>query len=232
MVFCSAVIHLIVYFFLLAFHFPAHFKEAPVYYVDVVNLPVANPQAGTPSRGESPSLPSLPAAPPPREMTLPAKAPARQATATPQKRPEASETAKEFEDRIARLEREAAARHEAAAIDALRKRGGTKGPVGMPGAKGTEAGSDYASYIKSRLEDEFRSTIAYESKAPEVYVKLVINSFGRITRQQIVKSSRDKIFEDAVFRTIAKAERNFRPPPSGTQFEITIKFSPQGIGKQ
>ncbi len=164
-------------------------------------------------------------------MTLPAKPSAKQPITAPPKKPEAAETVREFEKRMEQLEHTAAARHEAAALEALRRRGGSRGPVGMPGAKGTEAGSDYASYIKSRLEDEFRSTIAYESKAPEVYVKLVINSFGRIVRQQIVKSSRDKLFEDSVARTIAKAERNFRPPPGGTQFEITVKFSPQGIGK-
>jgi colicin import membrane protein len=163
-------------------------------------------------------------------MTLPAKPPARETAATPPKKPD--ESAREFEERIARLEHEAAARETAAAIEALRKRGASKGPVGMPGATGTEAGSDYASYIKSRLEDEFRSTIAYQSKNPEAYVKLVISPSGRIVRQQIVKSSRDKVFEDSVFRSIVKAERNFRPPPSGNQFEITVKFSPQGIGKQ
>jgi colicin import membrane protein len=231
MVCFSAIIHLFVYFFLLEFHFPAHFKEAPVYYVDILDLPVAHPQAGTPSQGTSPSPPSPPAAPVPREMILPAKPPARQTAAIPPKKPEATETAREFEERIARMEHEAAARHEAAAIEALRKKGATRGPVGMPGATGTEAGSDYASYIKSRLEDEFKSTIAYQSKNPEVYVKLVISPPGRIIRQQIVKSSKDKLFEDSVFRSIVKAERNFRPPPSGNQFEITVKFSPQGIGK-
>ena len=232
MVCYSAIVHLVVFFFLLEFHFPAHFKEAPVYYVDLLDLPVAHPQAGTPSQAASPSPPSPPAAPAPREMTLPAKPPPRQTAATPPQKPEATETAKEFEERIARLERETAARQTAAAIEALRKRGAARGPVGMPGATGTEAGSDYASYIKSRLEDEFKSTISYQSKRPEVYVNLVISPAGRIVRQQIVKSTKDKVFEDSVYRSIVKAERNFRPPPSGNQFEITVKFSPQGIGKQ
>ena len=48
MVCWSAIAHLIVWFFLLNFSFPTHFPEAPVYYVDVVNLPVAHPQAGMP----------------------------------------------------------------------------------------------------------------------------------------------------------------------------------------
>ena len=232
MVCCSAVIHLIVYFFLLEFHFPTRFKEAPVYYVDIMNLPVANPQAGSPEKAEGPPTPSPPAAPVPREMIMPAKPPAGPKPAPPQKKPEAAEPAREFEERIARLEREAAARHQAATIEALRKKVTAGGPVGMPGGKGSEAGSDYSSYIRSRLEDEFKATIAFQSKNPEVLIRLVINQNGRVIRQQIIKSSRDKLFEDSVFRAILNAEKNFQPPPSGNQFAIDVKFSPQGIGKK
>jgi len=232
MVCYSVIIHIIVSVFLLKFHFPAHFKEAPVYYVDILDLPVANPQAGMPSRSETPQ-PSPPASiPEPREMTLPTKQAAKQSASTQPKRPETTTAARDFEERIARLEREAAARHEAAAIDALRKKGASQEPVGMPGGTGTEAGSDYASYIKSRLEDAFRSTISFQSKNPEVYVKIAISQYGRITRQQFIKSSRDRLFEDSVSRAIVMAEQNLRPPPGGKQFEITVRFSPQGIGKQ
>jgi colicin import membrane protein len=231
---CSVVLHLTVYFFILNFQFPVRFKEAPVYYVDMVNLPVAHPQAGTP--GTSASLSAQPATPPqPREMVLPAKPaappPARQQTAPP-KTTEAPESAREFEERLARLENEAGARHQAAALETLKKRGSGKGTVGMPGAVGNEAGSDYASYIRSRLEDEFKTTIAFQTKNPELLVKLTISQNGRIIRQQIMKSSKDKMFEDSVLRSILKAERNFRPPPSGNQFEIDVRFSPQGIGKK
>lgn len=231
---CSLLLHLAVYLFILNFHFSPHFKEAPVYYVDVLNLPVASPQAGMPSAVENPPAPPQPATPQPREMTLPSKplikAPATAVPTIPPKPSEATEA--EIEERIARLEGEAEARHQADALKALKDKASGKRAAGMPGGAGTEAGSDYASYIKSRLEDEFKLTIAYQSKNPDVYMKLVISPSGRIIRQQIVKSSKDKVFEDSVFRSIVKAERNFRPPPSGNQFEITVKFSPQGIGKQ
>jgi colicin import membrane protein len=231
----SVIIHVCVFVVAQKFHFPTHFKEAPVYYVDILNLPVANPQAGVPSSGETSVPPSQPAPTGQREMSIPAKLPAKMPAtkpeAKPTKKPEPVESSREFDERIARLEREADARHAASALESLKKRGMGKGPAGMPGGKGTEAGSDYASWLKSRLEDEFRSTIAYQSKNPEVYIKLAISQNGRFTRQQIVQSSRDKLFEDSVFRAIALAEKNLRPPPSGKPFEIIIKFSPQGIGK-
>jgi colicin import membrane protein len=232
MVCISAIVHVAVFFLLLEFHFPSRFKEAPVYYVDILDLPVANPQAGTPSRSEHPQQASPPAPPAPREMTLPAKPAPKKPVAAPPKKPEPTESAEEFNKRMAALENKAAARRIDDAIKALQSKGASKGPVGMPGATGTEAGSDYASYIRSRLEDAFRETIAFQSKKPEVFVKLTISQTGRIIRQQTVKSTRDRIFEDSVARAIGLAEQHFRPPPSGKPFEITVKFSPQGIGKQ
>jgi colicin import membrane protein len=231
MVLISAIVHIVAFFVILEFHFPYRFKEAPVYYVDILDLPVAHPQAGTPSGAEHPQ-PSPPPPPAPREMTLPAKPVPKKPTIAPKKKPEATETAEEYKKRLDAMENKAAARRIDEAMKAFRNKGTAKGPVGMPGATGTEAGSDYASYIRSRLEDEFGTTIAFQSRNPAVFVKLTINRNGRIVRQQIVKTSRDRIFEDSVFRAIANAEQHLRPPPSGTQFEITVKFSPQGIGKQ
>jgi colicin import membrane protein len=232
MVCISAIVHVAVFLILLEFHFPSRFKEAPVYYVDILDLPVANPQAGTPSRAEHPQ--SSPPSPPPapREMTLPVKPAPKKPAVAPPKKTEPAETAEEFNKRLANIEKKAADERFKNVMKNLSNKGAQKGPVGMPGATGTEAGSDYASYIRSRLEDEFRATIAFQSKKPEVLVKLTISRYGRVIRQQIVKSTRDRIFEDAVARAIVNTEQHLRPPPSGTQFEITVKFSPQGIGNQ
>jgi colicin import membrane protein len=238
----SAIAHLIVFFILLNFQFPAHFKEAPVYYVDVLDLPVAHPQAGTPSGAEHQPAPPQPAppqpaAPAPREMTLPskpaAKTPLKQTTAIIPKQPEAPDTAREFEERIARLEREAAARHEAAALEALKKRAGSKGPIGMPGATGNEAGSDYASYIRSRLEDAFRKEDTFKPDSGKVVIaRLTIDQNGRIVNQRYEQRSNDRMFDDAVARAIARAEKEFKRPPGGGQFEHVFVFKPQGVGKK
>jgi len=231
MVCYSAIIHFAVFFFFLEFRFPAHLKEAPVYYVDILDLPVANPQAGTPAGGKNPPAPSPPAPPKPQQMALPAKSPARKMVTTPPKKPEPVESAREFEEKIARLERDVEARHAAAAIEALKKGGKAKGTAGMPGATGTEAGSDYASYIQSRLKDAFRTTIAFQSKNPQVVVRIAISRSGHVVRIRTERSSGDKVFEDSVMRAIAKAEKTFTPPPAGEEFETGFVFRPQGVGK-
>ena len=239
MVCWSVIAHLIVWFFFLNFRFPSHFAEAPVYYVDVINLPVAHPQAGAP--GEAQTSPAAQPAPPPpatpkqEEMHLPAKPAKPSAKPTPApvaKKNEAAESSREFEDRLAKIEQAAGARHESAALDALRKRAAGKTTAGMPGATGTEAGSDYVSYIQSRLTDAFRSTIAFQSKNPQVAVRITIGRNGRIVRMRTEQSTGDKVFEDAVARAIAKAEQSFPPPPNREEFEYGFVFRPQGVGKK
>ena len=239
---CSFLLHAALFFLVTKFNILSGVQvdHPPVYYVDVVNLPVASPRSGNPAGSAATASVAPPAQKPQaQEMKLPAKP-------TPPSRPKSTpptpssgakldhqESARDFEERLARLERENESRHAAAALDALRKRatGSGKGQAGMPGATGKEAGSDYSSYIQSRLKDAFKATIAYQSKAPEVRVRLIINRAGRIARQRIEYSSGDRLFEDAVLQAIAKAEKSFTPPPTGQDYEYGFVFKPQGVGK-
>lgn len=215
-----------------------HLAEESVYYVDVVTLPVANPQSGSPVEAAAPASPSpLPAAdeamkaPKPSAAKSPAKPAASVEANKNSQRNEQANPNQEFQERLSRLEQEVESRHKAAALDALRKKasGSNKGPVGMPGGKGTEAGSSYASYIQSRLIDAFKSTIAYQSKNPSVQIRLTIDRAGRITGYRIERSSGDKLFEDAVSLAVNKAGKNFPPPPGGGDFEQGFIFRPQGV---
>jgi len=253
MMLCSAVIHLACYFLLVKFHYYTFpLKEGPVYYVDVVNLPVAKPRAGTPSKsGSAPLLPSR------KEMVIPAplsqkavamsKTPIKKKTPAPvetaaklkapveRKPPEPAETSRQFEERMANIEQEVAEKHMSAALEALQKKvvgAGKTGRTGIPGGRGMEAGSDYAGYIRSRLTDAFRTTIVFQTKNPEVMVRLTIDQSGKVAGVKLERSSKDRIFEDAVMNTIAKAEQTFIPPPGGGKFEHSFRFAPEGVSKK
>lgn len=236
MVWTSAAVHLMAALLIASYQITGTIKEAPSYYVDILELPAAAPQSGlSAGRNGPPPLPETP--PSPKEMTLPAPpdhrntspAPARPAPeAPPARQPEVADS-KEFEEKMARLEREAEARHAAASLDALRKR--VMARAGSPGGTGNEAGSDYASYVQSRLKDAFRSTIAYQSRNPEVSVRLTIGKNGRFVRVSLERSTGDRVFEDAVTRAIARAEGTIPPPPTGKDFESVFVFKPQGIGQ-
>ncbi|HEY5975159.1 MAG TPA: energy transducer TonB, partial [Geobacteraceae bacterium] len=219
--------------------FASTLPEAPTYYVDLVTMPVANPQAGSPTAPATAATPASAPAPKPSPMTTPAPA-AKTTPATKKglpesgKRPEAADAgAKALTERLAKLERETEARHQAEALAALQKKlAAGKATAGMPKGTGSEAGSDYGAYIQSRLRDALATTIAYQSKHPETSVRLFIDRNGKLTRFVIEKSSRDKVFDDAVLRAIDKAKGTFPPPPTGRDFDKLFVFSPEEVGKK
>jgi colicin import membrane protein len=238
---CSILLHAVLFLLMTRLSLLSGLRpiNEPVYYVDVVNLPVASPQAGSPSGSTAAAAAAAPPAPKPQEMKLPAKPAAPPRIKPPAAAPardtktEQAETAREFEERLARLERNTESRHQAAALDALRKRTANagKGQAGMPGGTGKEAGSDYSSYIQSRLKDAFKATIAFQTKSPEVRIRLTIDRGGRVTRQHIEYSTGDRLFEAAVLQAVARAEKGFPPPPGGQEIENGFVFKPQGVGK-
>jgi colicin import membrane protein len=235
----SAVIHLTV-FLLVVWHGsqmpPMKIQET--YYVDMVNLPVAAPQAGSATHKGSEATPAPPtpkiAAPP---MVLPkparpgAKTPQAKASKTPATGMDsAAESSSEFAERIAKIERMAEARQEEAAIARMQQkvRNQGAGRPGVPGGSGREAGSDYLAYLQSRLKDAFLSTISFSSKKPEMTVRLFIDTDGRLSRKKVEHSSGDRAFEISVLRAIDTASEKFTPPPGRKIFEGVFVFKPDG----
>ena len=232
----STVIHLTV--FLLLTWYGSHrasLKVEETYYVDVVNLPVAAPRAGSPSQKgndahQAPAPPKTPAPP----MALPiapkpgAKAQTAKQPTTPNKE---SESSSEFAERMAKLERAAEAKQEEAALARLREkvRSQGSGRAGMPGGVGKEAGSDYMAYVQSRLQDAFRKTINHSSPNPEMSVRLFIDTDGKLARKKAERSSGDRAFEISVFRAIDAASEKFTPPPGRKVFEGVFVFKREGI---
>lgn len=194
------------------------------YYVDVVNLPVASPQAGSPSPGAGNSA-EVAAAPQAGPQVLPKPAVATAPGKTSQN------AAQNFQDRIAKLAGKADEQRQSAALESLRQKI-SGGKAGMPGASGTQAGSDYTAYLHSRLKDAFREVISYQSKAPFVVVRLTIDGSGRVIRTRFEKSSGDKLFEKSVQRAIELAEQRIVPPPGRTVYEGVFVFKPQGVMQQ
>lgn len=243
MVAWSLMFHVVVFGIIYKFnHFESfHPPEKQAYYVDIVNLPVANPRSGSPAAPEK----TASAATSPQkeeqkqEMKLPTPArkkpepsPTKPALKKTPKEIRPAESDEDFQKRLARIEQKADSRHENTAIDAIKKRLSTGGRAGMPGARGNQAGSDYASYIQSRLSDAFQETIHHQSSNPEVAIKLRISKYGKVIGYSVVHSTMDKTFEASVSRAISIAGENFPPPPDGKSFEQGYVFRPKGVGKR
>jgi len=232
----STVIHMAV--FLLFAWYGSHrapLKLEETYYVDVVNLPVASPRSGNPAQKGNDALPApaaLKAPSAPMALPTPAKPGPAKAIKPPVKGSETgAESASEFAERMAKLERVAEARQEEAALARLRDKVRTQGSgrAGMPGATGKEAGSDYLAYIQSRLKDAFQKTITHNSQNPEMIIRLFIDTDGKLARKKAERSSGDRAFEISVFRAIDAASAKFPPPPGHKVFEGVFVFKREGI---
>jgi colicin import membrane protein len=234
----STVVHLTVFLLLLWWGklFPINMNLQETYYVDVVNLPVSAPQAGSPTQKDnnaqqaaaSPKTPDSTMALP-RSDTKPKNA--KQLKTSDKVKNSASESSDEFAERMSRLERVAEARQEESVLARLREKVSSQGSgrTGMPGGSGNEAGSDYLAYIQSRLRDAFRETISYTSKNPEMTVRLFIDTGGKLSRRKAERSSGDRAFEISVLRAIDKASEKFTPPPDRKSFEGVFVFKREGI---
>jgi colicin import membrane protein len=232
----STVIHLAVFLLVIWWgRFAPPMTMQETYYVDVVNLPVAEPRAGSPTQkgDDSEQAPSLRT--PENPMSLPTpptpEAKGKNAKATDKVKAPAAE-ASSFAERMAKLERKADAQAEAEALARLQKKiKSGSGRSGMPAGSGKEAGSDYTAYIQSRLKDAFRETISHSSKNPEVVVRIFIDTDGKIARSKTERSSGDRAFEISVLRAIDLASAKFTPPPNHKIFEGVFVFRPQGISQ-
>jgi colicin import membrane protein len=143
-----------------------------------------------------------------------------------------NQEAREFSERMSRLEHSVEGRHEAAALESLQKRAAAKGRAGGPTGSGTTPGYDYAAYVQSRLKDALATTMVYRSKQPEASVQIYIDKRGKLLRYVMVKPSSDKLFNDSVIRTIEKAKADFPPTPTGADFDKLYVFSPQEVSKK
>jgi len=217
--------------------FRATLHEATPYYVDIVSLPALEATSTEPQGQQIASPPPLsPAVPPPKTpvapaMTAPVKSAPKQippATSTPNSD---DQEAREFAERMSRLEHRSEAKHQAAALDSLQKKATEQKRPSGGGAPTKGAGADYGSYIQSRLKDALSNTIVYRSQKPEAAVHLYIDKKGKLIKYVMLRPSADKLFNDSVIRTIEKAKANFSPNPAGSDFDKLFVFSPQEVSK-
>ncbi len=236
----SLALHLV--FFFLALNLKIFHHDLPLadkaIFVDVVNLPTLSPQAGAPAGPVKVATPashpqphSLPL-PAPREMRHSVTKAVIMKTGKISPKEQNEETAQEYEERLSALQRSADARHQDSALAEIQRRISNRNTAGTPGGSGNQAGSDYNSYVQSRLKESFGLTIAWHSKKPLVVVRLTVDGKGVLTSYKIEKSNGDTTFEDAVSRAVQLAKKNFPAPPGGKEISFGFVFRPEGVDKK
>ncbi len=217
----------------------------PVYHVDLVNLPVKNPQAGRPDAGPKPekapvkqAAPEPAKAPPPAPAKVepkpevvkvakpvaPPKKPATQAKPAP-KQPSYDKTLSAIEDLRRRQEIEDLKRQLAqlGAKD-TRKPADSNAPVGMPEGKGSEAGTSYDAWLHEYLKQAWTlSKYQVARRDLEATVRLMFDAQGNLKDYTFVEKSGEERFDDSIRKAILQLKK--LPNPPGSRMEKEVVFN-------
>jgi colicin import membrane protein len=217
-------------------------ERPPVYYVDLSQLPVANPQAGRPDGGgvrQSKPTPPKPPAPQPQ----PESAPTKTAAPTPKPQPTVARTApaktketpvpakgdaaadqKHLQQTLDRMRREQERAAVAERIAGLTGTGRSDAPLGMPDGTGNQTGVSQALWLQELLKSNW-SLGRYQvlRRDLEAQVRVSYDAQGRLIDYRFLEESGDAAFDESVRRAILKSrELPFQP---GQRLDIPVIFN-------
>lgn len=225
-------------------------EKRPVYIVDLVNLPVANPQAGRPDarpaakKPESKPQPAPVAAKPapkpepkpvpkvepkpqpkPQPAAKPAPKPAAKPAAKPQPKADYQDTLSAI-DKLKRQQEIDRLKQTLAAMQTNdeRQSSAVKAPLGEEKGTGTEEGVAYDTWLHQFLKDAWALS-KYQVSRPdlEARVLIIFDARGYLKDYRFLKHSGEDRFDDSVAQAIRKLDR--LPNPPGNPLEKTVVFN-------
>jgi outer membrane biosynthesis protein TonB len=248
MIAVSFVVHLAILALLSGALIPRLAKPPrPVYIVDLVNLPVRDPQAGRPdarpqqeSKKPKPEPPAAKPEPKPEAVKLPPKPaakpepkpqpkPATKPTPKPEPKPAVSKTEERqvssaIEDLRRKQEMQALKEKLAAMTSKDTRNVDSNVPVGMPDGKGTQAGVSYDVWLHEFLKQAW-SLSKYQVARTDLSatVRLSFDAQGRLIDYRFIDESGDPRFDDSVKRAILQLKE--LPEPTGSRMDKEVVFN-------
>jgi len=234
----SMILHLIVVLVFTGVLIPRMKSEPrPVYVVDLVNLPVANPQAGRPDA--TPKRKPVKAAPKPKPTVQPKPKATPKPVAKPKPKPKLAakpavkptpkadyQDVMSAIDKLKRQKELADLKQKLAAMSTQDTRThAVNAPLGEVAGSGTEEGVGYQSWLTQAYRNNW-SLSQYQVSHPErleIQVDVVYDARGFLKDYIVKKDSGDRRFDDSVIRAIRAVER-LEPPPS-KEFKETFTFN-------
>lgn len=238
LVLLSFALHLSLFLALTGLHLPRRQPpRAPVYYVDLANLPVARPQAGRPDARPTPEQapPKLAPAPPkplpppvkaapPKTVALKPPAPAKPLSPKPTEKDR-----KKDEDRVqSALDKLAAKRDQqelAKRLAALAAAKDTRqAPPGIATGQGEQAGVDELTWLKAFFKANW-SLSKYQVKRRDLETRVEVrySAEGTLLDYRILDSSGDQTFDDSVRWAVLKEKQ--LPFTPGRKIVVEIVFN-------
>jgi outer membrane biosynthesis protein TonB len=214
-------------------------NQRPVYYVDLTQMPVANPQAGRPDARSKPVTKEV-KKPAPEKIEKPAEKkpaqPVQKPVSKPQpevvKRVDPAVSAVEFEKKLAAMKEKnerKALKEKLAALasgdsrdeDAL----ASDAPLGMPDGQGDEAGVEQLVWLEAFIKSNWSlSTYALVRTDVEATAWVIYNKEGRLVDFSLQKASGEKVFDDSIKKAILKSKQLEFEPGFANQ-KISIIFN-------
>jgi len=189
--------------------------KPPVYYVDLVHKPVLDPQAGRPE----PRM-AQPAPPAPAPVAAAEKAPAKTAApskATPATRAPVKDSDRHLQEALQRRRDEVALQERMAALRQAQAVP-MDVPVGLPDARGSEAGVSPQAYVQATIQQNWALspyTLADPAKMAkiEAWVWITYSKSGRLESFRFEKPSGDPQFDESIKRALVKSQQLPNPLP-------------------
>ncbi len=178
---------------------PSRLEPPPVYYVDLVHKPVLNPQAGRPAPRAAPAAtPERPHTVKPNRLPPPAKPTPQAKTGHVQ---EALQTLRDEQS----LQRKLATLRQGQAVP-------MDAPVGLPDAKGNEAGVTSLVYVQATIQQNWALSpylLADPAKMAkiEAWVRLTYGKDGRLEGFRLERPSGDPQFDESIKRALVKSQQ-------------------------
>jgi len=231
----SLTLHLLVFLIFSGLIWPnLSGEKRPVYYVDLVNLPVERPQAGRPAaapvKKEKPKVKT-----PVVKKSSPKVEKSATVPVTPKEKVPAGPSDSEIAERIAAMQKKKEKRKE---IDALKEKLAaltsqeTRGedavpdaPIGMPEGSGDQAGPSDMAWLQAYLKQQWALSEYQVTRLDlKALVRLQYDKKGRLTDFRFLEKSGDAIFDDSVKSAILKSRQ--LPLPEPVRFrEVDVEFN-------
>ena len=205
----------------------------PVYYVDLVHKPVLNPQAGRPEPRAATPKPPAPAPPAP---SAPAAAPKTAVTskAAPVAKPPARSADSHVQGALQQLRDEQSLQQRLAALRQTQAVPADT-PVGLPDAKGTEAGVSPLSYVQATIQQNWALSPylladARKMARIEAWVRITYGKSGRLEGFRFEKESDDPKFDDSIKRALVKSQQLPNPLPARLE-DVLVVFNLKALAE-
>jgi colicin import membrane protein len=214
----------------------------PVYYVDLVNLPVERPQAGRPDAAQkketkkkadkkSSTKAKKDVAASVKKETVKTAAPEKAEAAVEESGPSDADIATKIarmQQKDERKKEREALKQKLAALATQDSRGedaAPDAPVGVPDGTGDEVGISWQLWLQAFLKQQWALSEYQVTRLDlEAEVFIEYDSNGQMTDFRFLEKSGDRIFDDSVKAAILKSRQLPKPPPVAV-WKVEVVFN-------